>query len=295
MSVKFFGQFLLERGKIIKEELLDALEFQKEINVKLGTIALDASYLTAEQIEQISQEQYQSDELFGEIAVNLNYITTKQLDDLLTIQKNERITLGEALLQKGYLTLGELEEELTAFKKSQEGMNEQVLQIIKGADTAIIPENIFDITIKLFRRLVDIDVKVMESHTDADCVAPYLWNVYQPFSKDSQGVCILSVADPVFLKIASNISEEKLYEIDKLAKDAVKEFVNVIMGNSAAKLSQKGIHIDLHPPQVATSLGQIEIPPKSSKAAAVKLGAPGFELENQNFQISVVYSPIPGK
>ena len=43
----------IEQGKIIREELLDALDLQKSMNAKIGTIALEGNYLTQEQIDSI--------------------------------------------------------------------------------------------------------------------------------------------------------------------------------------------------------------------------------------------------
>lgn len=295
MSVKFFGQFLLERGKIIREELLDALELQQKVNVKLGAIAVDAGYLTAKQIEEICQRQQQSDKMFGEIAVELNYLTDKQVMELLSIQKNERLSLAEALMQKGYLTLSDLEQELAEFKKSQEGVSNKVYLAVKEYPTPCIPETFLDLTLKFFRRLVGIDLEVIDSHRDSHRIAPYLWNISQGFRGDSNGMVILSMPDQVFLKAASHVAQEKLWEIDEFAKDSVREFVNIVAGNVAAKLSHShNIHITLHPPKFFTSLGTIEIPQDNS-AVVVKLASAAHELQNYTLQISLLYLPTSKK
>lgn len=292
MSVKFFGQFLLERGKIIREELLDALELQKQSNVKLGTIALDAGYLTAKQVEEVVQRQQQTDKMFGELALEMKYLSEKQLQDLMEIQKNERMSLGESLVKKGYLSLADLEQELAAFKKSQEGVVEKVYHAVRGCPMSVIPEVFLDITIKLFRRMVDLDLDIMDSHTDAGRIAPYLWNIYQRFSGDSSGLFIISMPEPIFLKVASHVAQEKIWEIDDLAKDSAREFVNIVVGNCAAKLShEQGVRIQLQPAKFFTSLGTIEIPADSSHAIAVKLGSASHDLQNYSLQISLLYSP----
>lgn len=292
MPLKFFGQFLLERGKILREELLDALEFQQQTNLKLGNIALETGYLTKEQVENIHQDQQRTDKMFGEIAVNLKYLNSKQVEELLQIQKNARITLGEALVQKGYLSLATLEQELAEFKKLQEGVVEKVYLAVRKSPTPVIPEIFLDLTIKLFRRMVDVDLEVTDSHRDVTKIAPYLWNIYQRFSGDCSGLCVVSLTETIFLKTASHIAQEKIWEIDDLAKDGVREFVNIVVGNSAAKLSHDhGIQISLHPPKFFTSLGTIEIPADISETVALKLGCPEYELQDYNVQIAVLYSP----
>ena len=66
MSIKFLGQFLLERGKIIREELLEALNLTKSTNLSIGQIALESEDLTREQIDSICICQKSTDKLFVE-------------------------------------------------------------------------------------------------------------------------------------------------------------------------------------------------------------------------------------
>lgn len=286
MSVKFFGQFLLERGRILKEELMDALDLQKSVNVKLGTLALDAGYLNAEQIEGIHGEQQRTDKMFGEIALEQSLLSPEQLEELLVIQKNERITLGEALVQKGYLTLGDLEVELNAYKEEQKGYTVQARQAIEHLQGAEIADTFLDVTAKLLLRLVDMEVQPMESHNEKERVAPFMWNVYQQFFGDTDGTYIISLSDEPFLKIASQVAHEKIWEVNEFAKDSVMEFANIVVGNTASKLSQENIKVDLKPSKVVTSLGNIEIPENANQTIAVSLASQSYSL-----QVSVVYSP----
>ncbi|WP_372369136.1 chemotaxis protein CheX [Candidatus Uabimicrobium sp. HlEnr_7] len=286
MSVKFFGQFLLERGRILKEELMDALDFQKSVNVKLGTLALDAGYLKAEQIEGIHGVQQRTDKMFGEIALEQSLLSPEQLEELLVIQKNERITLGEALVQKGYLTLGDLEVELNAYKEEQKGYSVQAREAIENLQGAQIADTFLDVTAKLLLRLVDMEVQTIESHNNKERVAPFMWNVYQQFFGDTDGTYIISLSDEPFLKIASQVAHEKIWEVNDFAKDSVMEFANIVVGNTASKLSQEDIKVDLKPSKVVTSLGNIEIPENADQTIAVSLASQSYSL-----QVSVVYSP----
>lgn len=291
MSARFFGQFLLERGKIIREELLDAVEFQKTINVKLGIIALDAGYLTADQIEKIHAEQQRTDKLFGELAIEFGFLKLEELEDLLLIQKNERISLGDALIQKGYLTMSSLEEELKIYKSSKQNITESVYQKISQLKSHKIPEVFLDLTIKLLRRLTDIEVDVLDVTSTSSSMAPHIWNTYQEFSGDTNGMFILSFDDKTLLNIASGIAQEQLRDIDEFAKDGVKEFVNTLVGHSAAKFSQDNIKIELRPPGIFTSLSNITLNPISTETCSVKLSS--LELETE-LMLSVVYSPVEG-
>ncbi len=279
MPAKFFGQFLLERNKIIKEELLDALSLQKDINVKVGTIALDAGYLNAKQIESIHKEQLSTDKMFCEIAVDMKLLTKEQTEELLQIQKNEYISLGEALLQKGYLTLSDLEVELLEYKKDKEYHTRAATEVLQQLSDPKLAGVFLEITIKFLRRLGDIECHVAASSRDKDNVAPNIWKVFQEFYGDVNGTYIISLADESLLQIASNFSQEKLREIDDLAKDSLKEFVNILVGNTVTKLTKDNISLTIRPPKIVTSLSEIDTPEGETETIAVSLASDSGEMQ----------------
>ena len=73
MSTRFFGQYLLEKGRITSQQLLDALECQKGVTAPIGVIALERGLLTTEQIKQVLQQQKKTNQRFGEIAVSWDF------------------------------------------------------------------------------------------------------------------------------------------------------------------------------------------------------------------------------
>ena len=66
MSARFFGQYLLEKGRITSQQLLTALEFQKSISLPIGTLAMERGWLTAAQINEIIAQQKRKTLRFGE-------------------------------------------------------------------------------------------------------------------------------------------------------------------------------------------------------------------------------------
>ena len=57
MSTRFFGQYLLEKGRITSQQLLDALECQNDITAPIGAMALEQGLLTPAQIRQVLDQQ----------------------------------------------------------------------------------------------------------------------------------------------------------------------------------------------------------------------------------------------
>ena len=137
MSVNFFGRFLLRKGVITTEQLADAVDYQKEMNRRIGLIALDRGLLTQEQVQNILEEQKKKDLPFGEIAVRLKYLTRKKLDELLFLKNVNHVYLGEALLAKGYLSPemhAALIREYLAVDAGREDIVRDILKDVSGGD-----------------------------------------------------------------------------------------------------------------------------------------------------------------
>ena len=73
MNTRFFGQYLLEKGRITSQQLLDALERQKEITTPIGSMALEQGCLTAEQVKRILEQQRKRHRSFGELACEMGF------------------------------------------------------------------------------------------------------------------------------------------------------------------------------------------------------------------------------
>lgn len=250
MTVKFFGQFLLLRGRITREQLLTAVEQQKAVNVRLGTLAMDHGYMKAADVERVNLLQRTLDMKFGEIAISQGLLTPDQVDRLLGEQRHDRLLLGEALVQKGFLTLETLAQELAAFHNDQEGIPAAIIDVYVGLPNAPMMELIADVVAKMFRRVADERVKIASCHRAAPAVQFYDVTVHQEIRRGFAGTFGLNLTADLMARIASKMAGEAMTESDELATDGVAEFVNVICGNVCAKLSSLGVTAELGPPQV---------------------------------------------
>lgn len=248
MGIKFFGQYLLEKGIITPKQLLEAVEYQKEINVSLGTLALEKGLLTSEQIRKIHDEQKRQDKKFGEIAVSLGYLTEEQLEGLLDLQKSQRLYLGEALVKKGFITLEVLEEQLRLYRQEQEREEEEVAKMFKRLPDDDIVEAYVDLTIKMFLRLAREIVKIGGCSSEKSSFSGYDWSIEQKAKGDKSFSYLLNLSTETLLKIAESMSNKKRKEPDELTLDIVGEFVNIISGNALSKLSSKGKNFNPDPP-----------------------------------------------
>ena len=260
---KFFGQFLLEKGAITREQLIDALEYQQSRVLKLGEIAVQQGYLTPEQVKFINEEQKRTDKLFGELAVELGYLTQEQLEKLITIQKNNHIFLGQILVDKGYISGQELSKYLEEFHKLQrpiENLKDLIPEQHEHFDAIQI---ILDMTIKLFRRMPHILVKLGKGYYYSSMKNSFMIT-YVDFTGSYDFKYFFNLPKDLAYEIAQKLYRNESIEYsDELVADFVGELANVISGNITSQLLELGLNITIHPPVTvfATEIASYSPPP----------------------------------
>jgi CheY-specific phosphatase CheX len=280
MSARFFGQYLLEKGRITSQQLLDALECQKNIGMPIGTLALERGWLSAEQIKKILEQQRRSNHRFGEIAAALGCLTQSQVDDLLQEQQtNHRVLLGEALFAKGYLSLETLGKELKDYNKESEKFASAVSTAFNNLAHKDIVRTFTDLMLMMFTRFGKQDIIIEQCETGKEKVRLFRWVISQKIAgEDVEFTCLLSVPPKLFLQMASTMLDETVSAADELALDATKEFVNIANGNACAKLSEEGLSLKLLPPEVFETTTK-PYPFQTKEVVCVHLASPDSKLE----------------
>ncbi|MEC9466858.1 MAG: response regulator [Myxococcota bacterium] len=115
MSNDRFGDYLMHKGMVRREEVILALEVQAESTVKVGTICLEERYMTAKQVMDTLRHQADNQRPFEDLAISLGYLTAQQLGTALKIQSQRRPFFGEVLVKLGLLSRSQLFEELGHF------------------------------------------------------------------------------------------------------------------------------------------------------------------------------------
>jgi len=112
-----FGDYLIEKGKIGREDLDVALKLRTEKGIRLGVLAVDDGLLTEQQLGAIldHQREIAAAGLFGEIAINMKLLSREQVESLLEKQKEYEKIVDQILVLSGALNSNEKEEELSLF------------------------------------------------------------------------------------------------------------------------------------------------------------------------------------
>jgi CheY-specific phosphatase CheX len=280
MSSKFFGQYLLEKGRITSQQLLTASEGQKAVTAPIGTLALEKGWLTAEQIKRILDLQKKTNYRFGEQAILLGWMTQVQVRELIEEQElSHRVLLGEVLVAKGYLTLDALEKEFREYDKEEEKLSSELAVAFDKVRNKDLVKTFTDLMMIMFTRFAKQELKIEHCETGKEKVRLFRWVFSQKIAgQNVEFNCLLSVPPKLLLQMASTMLDETVNTPDELALDASKEFVNIANGNACARLSENGLNFAMEPPEVYETTSK-PYAFQAKDVVCVHLASPDAKLE----------------
>lgn len=252
------GNYLVEEGFMTKDQLSHVISVQEKIRVKLGLIAVSEGMLSLEQADAINRLQQTMDKRFGDIAVEKGYLTDAQVGSLLKMQGNEFLTFAQTLVDEGIITMDKIQLVLRSYQV-ENGFTNTELEVIKSGDIdKIVPlflpqgaeeyEDIVAVALKTIVRCIDRHAYPMSGTLTGkvDLVKPVSqvleggenWKVC--FADEKNGLCALG----------SGFAKEEFTVVDEDVQDAVGELLNCISGLFATAQSNKGITLELMPPEM---------------------------------------------
>ncbi len=252
------GNYLVEEGFMTREQLVHVISVQEQIRVKLGLIAVAEGMLTIDQADAINRMQQTMDKRFGDIAVEKGYLTEAQVGSLLKMQGNEFLVFAQTLVDEGILTMDKIQLVLRSYQV-ENGFTNTELEAIKSGETdKVVPlflpkgaeeyADIVAVALKMIVRCIDRHAYPMYGALadKADLVKPVSqilegtenWKV--GFSDGEGGLCCLG----------SGFAKEEFTAVDEDVQDAVGELLNCINGVFATAQSNKGVNLELMPPEM---------------------------------------------
>lgn len=120
MPARFIGQFLVEKGLVTQEALVEALAIQSDS--RLGALAVAEGWLCDDQLQDLLAGQRVHDSRLGDLAVARGMLSENQRDEIVKRQLSDRRRLGELLVAKGALSASDLETALKAFEHERSQM-----------------------------------------------------------------------------------------------------------------------------------------------------------------------------
>jgi len=248
MAIKFFGHYLLDNAKLTAEQLTEAVDYQSLKNLSLGEIAVRKQLITLKDAETINDKQRILDKRFGEVSISLGLLSEDQITMLLATQKKEKVFFGEVIVEKGFISQELLDQELQAFEREQKLESVALNDEIDTLDKDGIIKDSIAIFGKLYSRIVHDYIKLVGINKQG--VKRQGVIALQKMRGDLHLDFALQPEDPVSLAISQKFLKMEFDTVDEMVVDIISEFVNVILGNIAVKLSANSVRVDLTPPSI---------------------------------------------
>ncbi len=250
MSVKFFGQYLLEKKLITPKDLLNAIDLQEQTNLRFGDLVISLGLMTSAQTEEVHRAQRLKDLQFGEMAVTMGYLTHEQVKHLLHQQRSNHLFIGQALVKIGALPEDQMEKALSDFNVEQSSYLTEKITILPDIPCPPVWEIVADQTCKMLTRLAGLPNRTGQCvSTDKLPEKPVV--VEMGFSGTVSARFLVTLSDSGRKMIAQAILKENSQDPDlgQNLDDSLLAFINLTCGNIASKATQLGYDIDITPAQ----------------------------------------------
>ncbi len=253
------GNYLVETGKITKDQLNSVIQKQDTARVKLGLIAVSEGMMTTQQAEEVNLLQAVKDMRFGDIAIEEGYLTEEQVEKLLKKQGNAYLVFVQNLMDEDLVTMEELEWLMDDFKKVNNYSNSD-LEDIKSDDVdrilpLLLPEEAQCYT-AVIGTIVRTVIRLVDRHA-------YLGKAAMVDAFPAEGMAIQKLEghdgivdcfaerNGALLKLCSIFGQEAFPRLDLDALDAAGELLNCSNGMYVSELSRQGKFLELMPPEYA--------------------------------------------
>ena len=251
MYTQFFGNYLLSKGYVDKDQLFDAMKRQSNEHTRLGTLAMHAGYMTASEVDDTIIQQTVKDQKFGELAIDLGYLTKGQVIELLKCQSPDFLLLGQILVDQGAISYNELEKIIKEYKE-QNGMNDIDMTSDNSETMSRLINNLFvasDATISkygkmyvrlLFNNLVrfigedftPMNIETISEHQAVCCVSQKVLGEYSLIS-------YIEMNEKTAIAFASRYVGDNYDEYDEYVQASLDDFLNLHNGLFSVNVSNE--------------------------------------------------------
>ena len=262
MFVQFFGGFLLNKGIVSTDQLIDAMKKESTAHIQLGTLAMHASLMTAEQIEDVRIAQTHTDKRFGELCVDKGYLTEEQVNQLLAAQYPKYLLLGQILEEQGVFDQATfhalVQEYISENSIAEEDLpmedGETVLSLVKDYCSDLISCN-KEYQLEYIQLLLNNLIRFIGG--DFTLLRPVIRSTSYPTQKFAaqkitgsyQVTSILDMSEETAIQFASRYVGEEFTSFDEYVQASMEDFLNLHNGLFNVNISNSySVELGLEPP-----------------------------------------------
>jgi len=278
MGAMFFGQYLLSKGVISREALIEAIELQRRSNLSLTEFAVRKGYLTEEQNSAIQVRYRTSDADLETLCLESGLISREQLDELIEIQRSDWVRIGAALVAGGNLTREEVEERLAEFREAQREADRKLNADFESCPNPELVRSVVELTVFHLGRLTGLPIKLGSFSEGTGRLRPGRRRYGMKLIGDREICIVLDLPPEVAESVAQGLIGMPVDAESEVAIDAVGECVNIIGGNACTRLEALGIRLKPEPPFSTADDGPATTE-SSAFCANVIAGEQGFDVQ----------------
>ena len=245
MGSKFFGEFLIEKKVVTGEQLQKAVALARKANLLFGETARTMGLISHADVERVHAAQRKEDLNFGDLCVKMGLLTMEEMKRVAEVQKKNRLHMGDALVRLGYIKAEDLPKLLAEYDVDQAPYYETKKPPRPAVPNEDLWELYADRAYNMFTRVVSLPFKP-DRRSVVDGIDPNDTVVAMRMTGDAPCCFVLSVSADIREAIArAMLREENIsFEPEEVLIDAVREFMNIICGSIASKVTQMGRKID---------------------------------------------------
>lgn len=262
MLTQFFGNYLLQKDIITSQQLMQALQHKNSTGSKLGSLAVNAGYMTEAEVEDVHNMQTRYDKRFAEIAIHMGYLTSQQAEELLNTQKLGYVMLGNSIITLGFASETDIQEAVAAYESEfnldhtnilyagQDIVDEMVGKFygFENKTEHNLPKAYATLLIKNIIRFIGNDCSLRSPVKELpEIVAPF--TSHQDITGEYNSNTYICGDISSFIAFANRYAGEAFEDDSDFIKESVCDFLNLHNGLFTVNISNDyNIDLELTPP-----------------------------------------------
>jgi hypothetical protein len=244
----FFGQYLLSKGAITREALLEAIERQRQTNLSLVELAVRHGHIDSDQAETILARYRTTEADLEDLFLEVGSLDADKVDELRRVQRSDWVKIGAALISAGHLTRDEVEEHLAVFQEEQRAADQQLEADFHACKDPKTMRAVVELAIFHLKRFTDRPVKLQALSVGEGELAPGLQRYAQKLQGDRELYVALDLPPEISALVAQRFVGFAVAAGSEVEVDAVCECVNIIGGHACTQLESSGFKLRPEPP-----------------------------------------------
>jgi hypothetical protein len=248
MGSMFFGQYLLSKGAINREALIDAIERQRRTNLSLVDLAVRDGCIDQKCADGILTRYRTTDAGLEELCLEFGEIGQEKLDELRRIQRSDWVKIGATLVASGHLTHEQVKKHLAAFHDAQREADQRLEADFRACNDPETVKTVVELSIFHLKRFTNGPVKLQTLSEDEGGLAGGRRRFAQKLRGDRELCIALDLPSQVATVAAQGLMGIAVEDDSEIAIDAVCECVNIIGGHACTRLEANGVRLRPEPP-----------------------------------------------